>query len=163
MRWFDISLKKLKEMVMHPKLRGADINLVFTDVLIEPLIFAYKVFKAYRKENVYRLNKGPLMIDIQAVLNDRWDEGLRRIVVENYVGLSSPYLFIEAEQKEEPYIYTEAEGKPAPILYTQADLNAVTADFVIKVPSFIVFDMDEMIALVYKYCLPDKHFIIQTF
>ncbi len=159
-RIYKVGFKKLGELLIHPLLHNAP-NLAFLNVLLAPVIWLYKKFTAWRKANEYYLDKTPQLVHIEAVLNDRWDVGLRRIVVENYKGLASPVIYLEPENKTAPVIYTEAEGEPAPFIYTGEELKAITPDFIIKVPSFIVFDQDEMIALVYNYCLPDKAFIIQ--
>lgn len=159
-RFYKVGFKKLVELVMHPALVNL-VNLTFMDVLFAPIIALYKRFTRQRKDNEYYLSKTAQLVHIEAVLNDRWDIALRRIVVENYKGLVSPFVYLELEGKEAPLVYTEAEGQPAPYIYTNDELAEITPDFIIKVPSVVVFDQAEMIALVYEYCLPDKAFIIE--
>lgn len=131
--------------------------------LIYPIIWLYAAFYNYLMGLVYELSKTSQVVHIEAALNDRWDAGLRRIYITDATSLQPVVVYRHSESKTPPYIYQEAEAEPPPYIYTDAELNALGPDFIVMVPNFIVFDMDELVALVNKYKLVGKFFIVQTF
>lgn len=131
--------------------------------LVSPIVWLYNKFYNFLLDKLYELGKTSQVVHIEAVLNDRWDAGLRRIYIIDGSGIEPLVIYREAEAKQAPYIYLEAEGEPAPYIYRNEELNVVTIDFIIMIPVFIVFDMDELKALVDKYRLPGKVYIVQTF
>lgn len=131
--------------------------------LVSPLIWLYNGFLTFLTDRLYELARTSQVVHITAVLNDRYDAGLRRIYLVDANGIDPVIIYRVVEGKAPVYIYTDAEGEPAPYLYTNDELNGITVDFIIKIPYFIVFDEAELRAIVDKYRLPGKVYIIETF
>lgn len=155
--WKSVVKLMVKFRLNKPKRMGGIWALVY------PLHMAYNGFYNFLLDKVYELSKTPQVVYLESVLNDRWDAGLRRIRVIDASSLQPMLLYRVLEGKTPPYIYRESEGEPAEYIYREQELNALTPDFKILVPVFVEFDQDEMIALVNRYKLSGKFFVIETF
>jgi hypothetical protein len=133
--------------------------IAYIQVLIAPVTATYHSFVRYRRQKLYELSITPQVCFLQKLLNDRYDNVLRRIIIEDTVLQSSVYLYRDAELKP-VYFYTDAENTPV-YVYTDGETNTLTDDFLIKVPSAILFEKAEMAALVKAFCLPGKKFKIE--
>lgn len=162
MRRYRIDINGLIKLLVKFSLRKPK-RLAGLNALTYPIVILWNGFLKFLQDKVYELNKTSQVVHIEAVLNDRWDAGLRRIYLTDGDSVEPLYIYRVAESKPAPIIYQDAEGEPAPYIYTDNELNAVTIDFIIHVPVFITFDEEEMKALVNKYRLPGKAYIIQTF
>lgn len=162
MRKFKVSLGKFIFMLFPRKWQTA-IMMAWLRCIVKPLIRLGSELDIFRKSNIYRLLRGPQVVHIECVLNDRWDAEERRIYIVDGSAYEPLYIYRDAEGKQAPYIYLEAEGEQAPYIYTEAEINAVGIDFIIRIPVTIVFDMNELKALVDRYRLPGKVYIIETF
>lgn len=162
MRKFKVLLDKFI-LMLFPKKWQTAIMMAWLKCIIAPLKRLAAEFDVFRNANIYRLGRGPQVVHIECVLNDRWDTGQRRIYIIDGEVLEPLYIYRDAEGKDAPYIYLEAEGQQAPYLYTEAELNAVGIDFIIRIPASIIFDINELKALVDRYRLPGKVYIIETF
>lgn len=131
--------------------------------IISPIKRMNTEFDTNREQNLYRLGKGPQVVHIEAVLNDRFDFVDRGIQIVDPETFNPLYIYRESETKPPVYIYTDAELLQAPYIYTDNEINAITVDFVVRVPVAVVFDTDELKALVDRYRLPGKVYTIETY
>jgi hypothetical protein len=117
-------------------------------------------FNDNRDANIYNLSHTSQVPYIEAALNDRYDQGLRRINI------------IDGELLDPIYVYRIPEGKPIYIRKTvendptwlRKDSEVFPnggIDFIVQVPVFIVFDTNELKSIVDKYRLAGRTFIIQ--
>lgn len=128
-----------------------------------PVIWLYNGFYNMLLDRLYELAKTSQVVHIKAVLNDRWDAGLRRIDIIDGSGIEPLIIHRELEAKPAPYVYKEDEGQPLHYIYRDEELNTLTVDFIVRIPEFIVFDLEELKALVDKYRLPGKVYLVETF
>jgi hypothetical protein len=96
----------------------------------------------------YQLEINGQVCFLQKMLNDRWDNTLRRIIIEDVVLLPVIYVYAESELKD-LYIKKESENDPK-FIYTESETGVDADDFLIKIPSAITFDELEIRALLYK-------------
>lgn len=136
---------------MLPFLMRKPKTLAFLSVLMSPIKSLYNLFKKNRDQNLYFLDHNAQVVRMEAVLNDRWDEGLRRITITDGTAKEALIIYREDETKPAVYLFTDAENNPV-ALYQDSELDEGD-DFVVNVPIDIVFDEDEMKALVNKYRL----------
>ena len=128
--------------------------LAWLNVIITPIVRMSAKFDKQRDDNLYYLKHTPQVVHIEAVLNDRWDEGIRRIRIVDGAFNDPTYLYQEIEDKH-VYLYQEVEDSPV-YLYQEGELYGQGAEFIIEVPYFIQFDQNEMKQLVNKYSLTEN-------
>lgn len=144
------------------ELRFDDV-IAFCNRIVEPLVSVYNQLIAYRDFVKYKLTITPQVVYLEKMLNDRYDNSLRRIYIED--GKTYDPIFIFTEPENQPvYLFTEAEtGKPVQYLFTEGEVGQFTFDFIVFVPLDITFDVNEMSTRVKEYKLASKLFKIQTF
>jgi hypothetical protein len=100
------------------------------------------------------------------MLNDRYnvawqtDKEIPRIYIkDSYSDYKQPtYVYTDEESKRVP-LYTEAENRPV-YLYDESELAPDGIDFIVCVPEAVVFDVNEMTAIINTYKLASKQFSI---
>lgn len=152
MKLFRIAYDKLIPALIPWRLRGPKL-MAWCRSLIAPLKTIYSLFSKNRDNNLYYLKHNSQVCSMQAVLNDRWDAGLRRIKIVDADAIPQTYIY-RATETTPLYIYRQSENDPV-YLYRSSEI-LVGLDFIVLVPSFIVFDMMEMRALIDRYRLPSK-------
>lgn len=121
----------------------------------------YGRFMAYRAAIKYSLLITPQVCYLEKALNDRYDIADRRIYIEDAPEYLPVALFKRAENKPVK-LFTRAEGNPV-ILWRRAETAEFGVDFIVFVPSDVVFDMAEIKAFVTGYKLTTKTFEVQIF
>ncbi len=134
-------------------------KLAWLKALIAPVKYIYGLFMPNRLSNLYYLAHNSQVCYLEAALNDLFDVTERRI----YIGI---------EHYDEPlFIYIDAELKPVFVdvdgggdvqyLFNDAECAASAGyDFRVVVPVGLEYDAARMVALVNRYKLPGKRFII---
>ena len=109
----------------------------------------------FRSDNLYKLAHNSQICYLRKALNDRFDPSLRRIEI------SSGNAFTRQ------YIYTDGEQKPKWLgtmyLHGDEDYEDTGVDFIVKVPTDLVFSIYAMTALVDFYKLASKRYKIIRF
>lgn len=156
---FDIDYGKLIVQLKPVRLRKAKIK-AFTKVLVSPIVVLYNDFKSFRLEVLYELNHNGQICRLEGMLNDKFDNSLRRIyIVDAPIVLP---LFIHRRAEAKPvYLRRRSEATPK-YIRRNAELTKGGA-FIVKVPVSLVFDTSMMKALIDKYKLAGKAYKIQTF
>lgn len=134
MSLFDINFDKLARAVTPEQIWGRILKL-FLLAFVSPITSLYNLFRGNRDSNLYRLSHNSQIVKMEAVLNDAFDNALRRIVI------------VDGPIKEAPAVYLRAELKPLYIrksteathkyTYTAAETAVQGLDFIVQVP--IVF------------------------
>lgn len=159
MSLFDIDYDILATILTPRQLRNVKHH-AWLKILLAPVIFIYNLFTLFRKDNLYTLNHSSQVCYLQAVLNDTFDNDLRRIRIVDSPDEPPIYIYQSAESKP-VYIYTSGESQPQP-LYTQNETALDGPDFIVEVPHDITFDEVYMKALIDKYRLASKkNYVIQ--
>lgn len=149
---FNVNFKILIKLLIPVRLRMPK-ALAWMYALVAPLETVYNGFKSNRNYNNYWLTHTPQVCYVEAVLNDRWDAGLRRIKILDGVQVA-PFWAGQLANNDSDFAAHDAD----PVLQYAPDNAAVLdgCDAIIQVPSFIVFSMAEMKALIDKYRLVGK-------
>jgi hypothetical protein len=134
-------------------------TLCFIQALVSPVNDLHTRFLYYRQNTIYNLGISPQVCYLQKALNDRYDVALRRIKIVDGVEYDAIPLFLKVENKPVK-LYRKSEGIPQ-VLYTKAETALFSVDFIVQVPSDVVFDLAEMTAFVNSYKLASKVFKIQ--
>lgn len=156
--FFDINFKVLAKLLIKKKWQQPK-RMAGIYAILKPVISVYNAFIAFYNDCLYYLAHTSQVVFIEAVLNDMFDQGLRRIRVVDANIVLPKYLFTTAENKP-MYLRKTSESAPTYLrLRTECFPNGV--HFIVEVPVTLVYDQDAMKALVLKYCLPGRLFIIQ--
>ena len=122
--------------------------------MVAPIVTIYNDFKTFRDANVYELAHGPEVYSIEAVLNDKWDAGMRRIRIKDGIR-EQPFWAGNDANNDSDYAGNDGD---ADLDYAPNEALLLDgSDAIIEVPSFIVFDLAEMKALIDKYRFAGKH------
>lgn len=154
-RIYDINYKKLALWLWPAVLRKPAL-LGLLNALITPVIFIYNLFLINRRANLYRIMITPQVCYVEMALNDRYDSNERRIRIVKPKSYNPIFLFRKAETKP-VFLYRKSEGgKPKTYLYQKGETGAFQYDFIVQVPVMVAFDINEMMAVIDGYILPDK-------
>lgn len=157
---YDIDFKKIVRWWTPLPLRKV-FWLRLLGVLVYPIVELYQLFLLYRTAVLYDLMITPQVCYMESLLNERYDFTLRRIYIDDAVERPPLYLYADAESQPID-LYRDSEALPVD-LYTDGEGSDYADDFIIWVPSALVFDPIEMRSLVMLKRLPGMKFKIQTF
>lgn len=155
---FSIDYKKLVRLLLPIRLRKA-IVLAFLGAFIWCLQLIYNVFNLNRGANLYRLKITPQVVYLEKLLNDRYDIGQRRIVIDDTITHDALYIY-QKEEAKPLSIFLKSENKPV-FLYRSEETDLNPVDFTISVPMDIQFQEAELRALVDSYKLAGKTYLIK--
>lgn len=158
MSLYNIDLDVLVQLLVPSRLRKAK-TLAWIGALIAPIRTLLSDFMSFKATKDYELAHNGQVCRLEGLLNDRWDAGLRRITIEDTPDVDPVFFYLEAEQKPE-FFYLESENQQK-FFYLESE-TTTGYDFEVRVPNFISFDNTEMTALVNKYKLTGRSFIIKT-
>lgn len=131
--------------------------------MVSPMVLIYNLLKTFRDRVLYRLAITPQVCYLEKMLNDYYDTSSRRIYIEDGSEYSKLYVFLKAELKPD-FVFTKAEDKPKKFLYRRGEVKDGGIDFVVYVPSDIVFDNSEIRSRIDAYRLASKNnYSIQIF
>ena len=156
-------VKLVRDRVPSPLLDFADV-LAYLQILSGPFVFVYNQLNAFRTLLIYKITITPQVCYLEKLLNDQFDNNLRRIYIEDGNIYEGTFIFQEAEETP-VFLYQEGEaGKPLKFIYTEGESSGEGSfDFVVYVPGALSFDFNEMSSLIRQFKLASKLFAIQTF
>lgn len=157
---YDIVYTKINQWLTPPEQQQPK-TLALLNAFVRPVLVKYQNFLLYRKAKLYELYITPQKCYLERLLNDRYDNVLRRIYIDDGVDKDPRYIYQVAELKP-MFVYTKAEGQPQ-FIYTLGESGQFTNDFVIFCPQALAFEDAEMTSLVKVYKLAGTKFKIQRF
>lgn len=132
--------------------------------LAYPLEYLYDLLIAFVSKTNLEASITGQVIYLEHILNHVFDAVNERIYISDGDGLGETYHYFESEEVEGVYLYNEAESDPSPTYYyNQAENNASDTDFIVNVPSVLVYDSVLMNYYINRYRLAGKRYEIQTF
>lgn len=129
--------------------------------LAAPISTLHGDLLAFRKQKKYELEITGQVCKLETLLNDRFDNNLRRIYILDGEKSKRRFIYSKAEQYTQP-VYTVAENRPF-YIYQQNEITTTTYHFIVKVPSGLVYDADVMVSVLSSFKMPSKKFDIQSF
>jgi hypothetical protein len=132
--------------------------------LIKPLVRLYYDFLDYREAVLLEISYNGQTMVLERMLNINFPNTNSSIFIENTSNsLPSSYLYYLHEDQEAPPIYYKSENiDDEGYLYFESEYQQ-TYDFIVWVPSSLVFNQTEMRAKIDLYKIAGKRYIIQTF
>lgn len=160
MQLFNIDFDVLEKLLIRRKLRLPK-RMAGITALLSPVKYVWNKFVAFYNGILYDMAHTTQTVFLQAVLNDKYDNILRRIVINDGPDKDAMIVYRDIESKPGPFIYLNAENHPK-YIYNNAETADLGPDFIIEIPVAVTYNQEELIALVNKFKLPGKVFIIQT-
>lgn len=157
---YDINYAKVVTERLPEPIRTTEV-IAWISRLCDPFVYIYNLVISFRQAKLYELSITPQVCFLEKMLNDRYDNTLRRIYIKDGQRFDAVYDYLAAEAHTD-YLYLQSEGH-ADYDFLQGEIGAFSFDFVVFVPSSIIFDINEMNGLVNNYKLASKFFTIQTF
>jgi len=157
-------VKLVSERLPDPEINTDEVK-AFVLVLVGPVVTLYNQLVTFRNFLQYKLSITPQVCYLEKMLNNQYDNALRRIYIRDGSLFDGIFIFQEAEPELPIYLYTEAEAtKPKTFLYTEGETNGSGSyDFIVFYPAGLSFEMSEMVSLISQYKLASKIFSIQPF
>ncbi len=147
----------LPEMLRKPKL------LAFMNALIFPIQLLHIDLLRFKKQKEYQLSINSQVCRLQALLNDKYDSGQRRLYID------------DGQQGNEVFIFTDAENSPHALfialennplyIFNDYELQGTAAHFIVFIPNALngLLNINELVSLVNQNKLPGKKWQIQYF
>lgn len=157
---FTVDIDKLSKWMLPLRLR----TVLLVDLVkcaVKPTKQVYQQFLAHRSENIYEIVHNGQVCKLQAVLNDRFDNTLRRVYIIDGLVILPLFTYKRIEAKP-VYMRKRSEATGIRYMRKRSELS-LGGTFIVMVPTVLVFDMHEMKALTNKYKQAGKAYTIQTF
>lgn len=160
---FDWDIKKLALWYLPSFFRNES-QVAFVNVLLKPLLSGFEDFLSYRSSQIYESYLTGQVIQLQRLVNDRFDNELRRIIIIHSTDLDLIlYLDEENQPAQDLNLYLDSEDLPSSdlMLYMDNEVGgALPFDFRVIVPiSLQAFEV-ELYNIIRQYALIDKTFDI---
>jgi hypothetical protein len=124
--WSDFIRLLLPIALRQPRLQA------WLRVLINPIETLHASFRTFRDESLYKLRHNSQIAYLENVLNDAFDNQLRRIRIANAV-FKTPVYFYEPEENKEVFFYEPEDNQPV-YFYEADDFAGDGFDFYVYVP-----------------------------
>jgi len=150
--WYNIDFNKLA-LLMLPSFLRKPILTAYLQSLLVPISNLHFDWLQKRSDDWYVLNHTGQVYSSRNVLNDKLDEGSRRISISD--GNAYP----------RKYVYTTPENKPVflgkKIIYQNAEFLNTGFDFIVHAPQEVIdTKLNELQSLIIKYKLASKRYQI---
>ena len=161
-KFFNIDFRRFF-LLMLPTMLRRQLLVSFLMPVISVIDKLYQLFTSNRKSNLYTLKITPQIFALEKALNDRFDAENRGIYIRDSYSDYNPNVFLHpVAENRTVSIFLQAESRPR-YLYLRNETPAIGFDFFVNVPESLVFNKNEMIALVNFYKLLGKRFTIITY
>lgn len=150
------------KQAVPPFLRGTRL-LAFLKALLAPFTSLVGVFNGHVTTSRYLANFTGQQVYLEHLLNDKFDDSLRRIYIDDGVAaILPPFVFNKIEQRP-VYVYNKAENKPL-YIFNRSEYG-IGNDFIVFVPNAVLntLTQTQIEATVLQYKLASKQFSIQGF
>lgn len=149
--WWNINFQRLSILLLPTFLRS-DLMKAWMYLQLQLIENIHYEWKQFRTANIYKLAHNSQKCYLRGALNDRFDNQLRRIRID------------DGNSFKRQYIYTDAEEKPRYLgtlfLYDDSDYADTGVDFIVIVPADLQYSVFEMKALIDFYRLASKRYKI---
>ena len=151
MRIFELNLRRLVILLLPTFLRKARL-VAWLQILIAPLEQLQYSFSQKRNSDLVALTHNGQKCYLRKILNDTFDQGLRRIRIEDMTHFNAVYIYTEAENQP---VYLEEK-----YLYTSGEMQVNGVNFSVHIPNELRAREVEIKALIEVYKIASKRYII---
>ncbi len=151
MRIFELNLRRLVILLLPTFLRKARL-VAWLQILIAPLEQLQYSFNQKRNSDLVTLTHNGQKCYLRKILNDTFDQGLRRIRIEDMTHFNAVYIYTSAENQP---VYLEEK-----YLYTSGEMQVSGVNFSVRIPNTLRAREVEIKALIEAYKIASKRYII---
>lgn len=151
MRIFELNLRRLVILLLPTFLRKARL-VAWLQILIAPLEQLQYSFNQKRNSDLITLTHNGQKCYLRKILNDNFDQTLRRIRIEDMTHFNAVYIYTEAENQP---VYLEEK-----YLYTSGEMQVSGVNFSVRIPNTLRARNVEIKALIEAYKIASKRYII---
>lgn len=157
---YEIDFPYLIEDLLHPLLRKP-IMQAWLEALFVPLENLHSEFLDFVEAKRYEMDFTGQVISIERLLNNEFDNGLRRIYISD--GNRAEVFLFKGDKPlgEEAFFFKGTEGIGEKFVFK--GVSNLLYDFVVNVPASLAYDSVKMNTLINKYRQAGKKYIISTF
>ena len=162
--WFNVNWTRLA-ILLTPTFLRSELMTAWLKLLISGFSDNHNNWLQYRRQNIYNLAHNSQKCYLRGALNDRFDNELRRIRIDDGNGFKRKYIYTDGELNGtiiNPKIFIKPTYLGTLFLYDDSDYADTGVDFIVIVPAGLVFNIYEMNALIDFYRLASKRFKIIT-
>lgn len=131
----------------------------FLKAAFKPLIELHNDFDAFYAQIKYDLEFNGQVINLERLLNEQFDPIDNGIYITDGIYIEQVFIFNNAENNEETYLFNNSESETPTYLFNQSEINPY--DFIVNVPSTVVFDENLMRYYLNKYKHAAKRYKIE--
>ena len=151
MRIFELNLRRLVILLLPTFLRKARL-VAWLQILIAPLEQLQYSFNQKRNSDLVTLTHNGQKCYLRKILNDSFDQTLRRIRIEDMTHFNAVYIYTEAENQP---VYLEEK-----YLYTSGEMQVSGVNFSVRIPNTLRARNIEITAIIEAYKIASKRYII---
>lgn len=157
---YNFDVNRIVKLLLPPILRvGKNIDFLLIPFRIIDNII--NELKQLRNKQIYFSQFNSQTIVLQHLLNDLFDNQLRRIYIINTANIYYPYFYNEIENKPPIYLHYKIENMPFYMKF-QIEYHSLN-DFIVYVPSALTINIQLMKYYIDYYKVAGKKYIIQTY
>ena len=151
MRIFELNLRRLVILLLPTFLRKARL-VAWLQILIAPLEHLQYSFNQKRNSDLVTLTHNGQKCYLRKILNDSFDQTLRRIRIEDMTHFNAVYIYTEAENQP---VYLEEK-----YLYTSGEMQVSGVNFSVRIPNTLRARNVEIKAIIEAYKIASKRYIM---
>jgi len=137
------------------------VNVAWLKFLSHPLRRILQEYYEYRKLNDLLIHMSGQVVYLEHILNYYFDDVNQGIYITDSTTVEEPtILYNENEGNEKTYLYNDAENDYETYLFNKTELQA-WPNFVVNIPSTVTFNEQQLRALVNRFKLAGKNYIIK--
>lgn len=134
--------------------------------MLAPLQSLNATFKAWGDGQRYNLQFTGQVVYLERILNDLFDNSLRRIYIADPAGqyAVTTFLWNRIEAQATTYFYNKAEAATAPTVRNRSEVFVALTDFVVKIPASlnVTLTKNQMKKIINRYRQAGKQYIFET-
>lgn len=153
---YNVNWYRLVNMLVLPAVKKPMV-LAFINSGIAPIRTNYDTFLTFKKDAEYRINHNGQVCFLQKLLNDKFDNSLRRIKVQN-VPPKQRLWFYNTEDSKPIFFYNQSDNHPVFIYNSNDYYNQF--DFEVLIPESLNGYRNQMLAQINYYKLESKNYQI---
>lgn len=147
------------EMLLPPLIRQ-QFTISYLRAAFAPLNSLQTQFYQFFEDKKYELTWNGQVIMLEHLLNDQFDAIDRGIYITDSGQTPLQYWFTNTENNEQTFLFTNSESEPPYYLFSNSEYES-DIDFIVNVPSTVVFDENLMRYYINKYRCAGKRYNIE--
>lgn len=135
--------------VMLPPVHRINEIIKYIQAVIKPLDDVLQEFYVFFEQNKYNLQFNGQVMNLERLLNEQFDNVANGIYITDAINVNEVFLFNKEEGNELTFLHNKIEV--ADPYYLQNSMEIENRDFIVNIPSAVVYNADLLKFYVNKY------------